>query len=321
MIWLAWRLQRAQTWTLLGLAVVVVAAALVLRGMTLSQVDPSCLVGNINYSTSCTREWGSLGAVMTYFQLLLVAMPFAIGLFCGAPLFARELEQGTHVLAFTQSVSRTRWMLVKAAVAVAPALLSVLAMQVALSYWFRAAGSFGPYRYGPWSEFNFPTSHLAPAAFTLAGLAVGMLIGAIAKKALLAMVLTIGLFLAVWLAALGTRELYVATERVTYDVHSGGDYQEQAGPGAEYVDSGYLRADGSTVTHLESTTLTNGCGGPDATRDSVNACYNDRGLVAGYYDYLPAAKAETVHLIEAALLLALAAACVAGTARTLRRVA
>ncbi|WP_156753416.1 hypothetical protein [Actinokineospora pegani] len=319
MIWLAWRLQRAQTWALLGLAVVVVVAALVLRGVTLSQVDPSCLVGNINYSMPCTRQWGSLGAVMTYFQLLLVAMPFAIGLFCGAPLFARELEQGTHVLAFTQSVSRTRWMLVKAAVAVVPALLSVLAMQVALSYWFRAAGSLGPYRYGPWSEFNFPTSHLAPAAFTLAGLATGMLIGAIARKTLLAMVITVGLFLGVWFAALGTRELYVSTERVTYSAYGGGDYPRIMG--AQPIDSGYVNADGATVSHLEASALTADCSGADRTQEDYTACYRDNGLVASYLDYLPAAKAKTAHLIEAALLLALAAACVAGTARTLRRVA
>ena len=40
-------------------------------------------------------------------------MPGIIGIFWGAPLVARELEAGTFRLAWTQSVTRTRWLAVK----------------------------------------------------------------------------------------------------------------------------------------------------------------------------------------------------------------
>ena len=44
---------------------------------------------------------------------LLLAAPALIGVFWGAPLVAREIEAGTFRLAWTQSVTRTRWLAVK----------------------------------------------------------------------------------------------------------------------------------------------------------------------------------------------------------------
>ena len=53
--------------------------------------------------------------------LLLLVVPAIIGIFWGAPLVARELETGTYRLAWTQSVTRTRWLAVKLAVVGSPA--------------------------------------------------------------------------------------------------------------------------------------------------------------------------------------------------------
>ena len=44
---------------------------------------------------------------------MLAVAPALIGVFWGAPLVARELEAGTHRLAWTQSVTRTRWLAIK----------------------------------------------------------------------------------------------------------------------------------------------------------------------------------------------------------------
>ncbi|MFC1408591.1 transporter [Streptacidiphilus sp. N1-12] len=43
-------------------------------------------------------------------QLALVAVPLLVGALLGAPLVAREFEQGTYRLVWTQSVSRQRWL-------------------------------------------------------------------------------------------------------------------------------------------------------------------------------------------------------------------
>ena len=44
---------------------------------------------------------------------VLYLTPATIGIFWGAPLISRELETGTFRLAWTQSISRTRWLAVK----------------------------------------------------------------------------------------------------------------------------------------------------------------------------------------------------------------
>ena len=50
-------------------------------------------------------------------------MPVFIGVFWGAPLVARELETGTFRLAWTQSVTRTRWFAIKLTVVGASAVV------------------------------------------------------------------------------------------------------------------------------------------------------------------------------------------------------
>ena len=48
---------------------------------------------------------------------LALAVPGLIGMFWGAPLVAREFETGTFRLAWTQGVTRTRWLAAKLAIA------------------------------------------------------------------------------------------------------------------------------------------------------------------------------------------------------------
>ena len=56
-------------------------------------------------------------ATVSLLSIILIGLtPAVIGLFWGAPLIARELETGTFDLAWSQSVTRTRWLAVKLAV-------------------------------------------------------------------------------------------------------------------------------------------------------------------------------------------------------------
>ena len=90
MIRFAWRQAQAQNATAAGaIAVAAIIAALASR-------DDSTL-----------RLW--LG-------VLVITVPAILGMFCGAPLVARELEEGTFRLAWTQSVTRTRWLTLRLAV-------------------------------------------------------------------------------------------------------------------------------------------------------------------------------------------------------------
>src|ERR1035437_8616701 len=57
-----------------------------------------------------------LYGLFTWLGFLVIVIPGIIGVFWGAPLVARELEAGTFRLAWTQSVTRTRWLVIKLAV-------------------------------------------------------------------------------------------------------------------------------------------------------------------------------------------------------------
>ena len=52
-------------------------------------------------------------ALQVGLNVLAVVLPGIIGILWGAPLVAQELETGTYRLAWTQSVTRTRWLAVK----------------------------------------------------------------------------------------------------------------------------------------------------------------------------------------------------------------
>ena len=62
------------------------------------------------------RSSATTARLRTWLGVLVIVVPGIIGIFWGAPLVARELETGTFRLAWTQSVTRTRWLAVKLAV-------------------------------------------------------------------------------------------------------------------------------------------------------------------------------------------------------------
>jgi ABC-type transport system involved in multi-copper enzyme maturation permease subunit len=90
MTWLAWRQARAQTAVALA-AVAALAVAVVAAGR----------------GDSTLRLWLSV---------LVVVIPGFLGVFWGAPLVAGELESGSFRLAWTQDVSRIRWLALRLAV-------------------------------------------------------------------------------------------------------------------------------------------------------------------------------------------------------------
>ena len=87
----------------------------------------NCFALGQNYSTLNNFALVNLG--------LAVAMPALLGLVLGAPLVAREIEQGTNRLAWTQSITRTRWLLVKLGVGALACCAIVGAMAPLLEWW------------------------------------------------------------------------------------------------------------------------------------------------------------------------------------------
>src|SRR5580700_4142967 len=100
MIWLTWRQFRVPTLV----AAAALAAVAIVLAVTNSHPAPVTNDGFLAHDH-----------LLKFLSTALVGVPAIIGAFWGAPLMARELETGTWRLAWTQSITRTRWLAVKVA--------------------------------------------------------------------------------------------------------------------------------------------------------------------------------------------------------------
>jgi hypothetical protein len=123
MIWMTWRQFRTQA--IVGAAILIAAViALVVNGRLIAQQWADSGAGSCPATGDCAalktfNNATGTGTIVTLYVLgtaLLYLVPPMVGVFWGAPLVARELETGTHRLAWNQSVTRGRWLAVKLAV-------------------------------------------------------------------------------------------------------------------------------------------------------------------------------------------------------------
>src|SRR5665213_2663361 len=134
MIRLTWRQFRAQAAVAVALLIAVTIVFVATRGQIdhlytiYNKANAACIA-----SSNCPGVSINLSKFDQLLELIgtaLVVVPALVGAFWGAPLIAREFENGTHRLAWTQSVTRARWLATKlgvvglASVAVSGLLLS-----------------------------------------------------------------------------------------------------------------------------------------------------------------------------------------------------
>ena len=191
MTWLAWRQFRTSALVAgVGLALFAILLALTTHGSAALH----CAVGG------CPTNDGRLGRLshdhlLQFLSTLLVGLPVIIGVFWGAPLVARELESGTFRLAWTQSVTRTRWLATKLAVVGIAAAVSCGLLSLMLGWWSSAA--INRSRLGP---AMFAERGLAPVGYAVFAVALAVAVGAVVRRTLPAMGLAL-------LGFIGTRML------------------------------------------------------------------------------------------------------------------
>jgi hypothetical protein len=195
MIWLTWRQHRGAL--LVSLIVVGgIAAMAVVGGIPMhhafSAIDLQGLrAGTPRASAQLdlfTHNYWSLGNLPWRFLLFLPAL---IGMFVGAPLLSRELESGTYRLAWTQSVSRTRWLAVRLGLLALVTIVLALVLGGVL-YWF----------FSPWAQLDgrapaFSSTGTMIAAQMLFALFLGVAMGALIRRVVPAMAATVGVWVAV----------------------------------------------------------------------------------------------------------------------------
>jgi hypothetical protein len=193
MIWLTWRQMRAQTlWT----AALIAAAAAYLLYLANDLRDTYKLT-----ITECTTACedakhafaDAFGPGLLLIGLVVIVGPALIGAFWGAPLITRELETGTHRLVWNQSVTRKHWLAVKLGLVGGVAVLFTGGLSLLLSW---AAEPFDGLVNSRFEPLTFAARDLAPFGYALLAFTLGLVVGVIARKTLVAMAVTLLVFTA-----------------------------------------------------------------------------------------------------------------------------
>ena len=122
-------------------------------------------------------------------DLLALVAPALFGLFWGAPLLARELETGSYRLAWTQSVTRSRWLLTKLGLGALATVTLAGLLTLTITWWYRALDKVGTNQYAV-----FDRRDLVPIGYALFAFATGALFGALLRRTVPAMVATLVLY-------------------------------------------------------------------------------------------------------------------------------
>jgi hypothetical protein len=157
-IWLAWRQQRFP-----------IIAASVLVGIYAALATAAHIDAEFIIITQLAAGYLTIGVCM----------------FWGVPLIARDLEQGTHHLAWTQSRTRGQWLAARLAVAAGGCVVAAAAV-TAIVTWVLPAQGGDPMRW-----FVYESHHLVPFTRVLFALALGTALGALTGRTHVAMALSV----------------------------------------------------------------------------------------------------------------------------------
>ena len=196
MLWVTWRQHRGLLITVSVLFCAAVAGMLaaglrihhdyaILRACR-PAASPACQ-GLANFFNS--TDWHQ-GAIV---HIAVQAAPVLVAMFAGPPVIARELESRTFRYAWTQGIGRVRWTIAK--LALLGSLLTILAFALSeLLTWF-----FAPFMTTQQLTVLTPTvfdaSGLSYAAWTLTAFCVGAFLGALLRRTLAAMAVTLPVYL------------------------------------------------------------------------------------------------------------------------------
>jgi hypothetical protein len=218
MIWLTWRQFRAQALTAAG-ALAAFAILLAATGPGLaSRYAASGITGcHGGYNGDCgPTAVGFLNqlaatslypAVYALGLVVILVAPAIIGIFWGAPLIARELESRTFALAWTQGITRSRWLTVKLALTGLAAMAVAETLSLMYSWWtepiaraINLGASTSLFTGGRFSALTFASHGLTPLGYAAFTFGLGTAAGTLIRRALPAMAVTLAIFAVVQLA-------------------------------------------------------------------------------------------------------------------------
>ncbi|MFY1620447.1 ABC transporter permease [Micromonospora sp. WMMD736] len=329
MIWLTWRQHRKLAfYTLLGF--LVLAAVLVPIGITMRNTfadlgladcvrqlaDPNVAMTTRETCDASFNRFSNRYDSLNLVAVLLITLPALVGLFWGAPLVAREVEQGTHRFVWTQGVGRTRWALVKFGLVGGAVVLLAVGYGLGMSWWVEPLTQAA--HEGRLGVIVFDLQGIVPIGYTLFAVALGIFAGTVWKRMLSAMGITLAGYIGVRAAVeILARPHYQPARTQTFPIQGGGIPEGDRGNWVLAV--GIRDADGTMVAENTRIQCPPSGKGPDG-----RVCGADLGLGPGAYNwemYQPADRFWLFQTIETGIFVALAALLLYVAVRRVRRIA
>jgi ABC-type transport system involved in multi-copper enzyme maturation permease subunit len=324
MTWLVWRQHRVQFY--LGAALLAaLAVLLVITGVQMASQYHSALVAcAANHSCANLSSTLFLGShAVGFLVIMTLGAPLLVGLFWGAPLVAAEIEAGTTQFAWMQSVTRRHWLTVKVGWMLLAAAVWGGVISALVTWW---SGPNNAEQLNAFQPGRFDLMGAVPVAYSLFAMALGIAAGALLRRVLPAVAVTLAGFVAVRaVVTLLLRPHYMSAVTVFYKVTSGftppGSYWQLAsgvlGPNGLPIDQ---NANGNAVYGVPANYLPASC--TQVSRGAFTpppSCVHAVSHFRGFLTYQPADRYWTFQGIETAIFLVLAAALIAVTAVTLVR--
>ncbi|GGK81770.1 transporter [Planomonospora parontospora subsp. parontospora] len=202
MIWLTWRQFRGSA--------VMTAALLVVLTAVLTLTGPDLASRYATGIASCTQDDSCARFYDRFFDeyqlpflavsLVVLLLPALVGLFWGAPLIARELEAGTHLLVWNQSVTRGRWLAVKLGLIGLTAAAATCLCGLVVTWWSGPLDKSAFPELAVMAPLVFGARGIAPMGYAAFAFVLGVTVGMLVRRTLPAMALTLAAFAAIQLA-------------------------------------------------------------------------------------------------------------------------
>jgi hypothetical protein len=272
--------------------------------------------------------------------MLILLTPAIIGLFWGAPLIAHELETGTSALAWTQSITRTRWLAVKLTVGGLAAMAVTEGLSLLQAWWAapigRAVGHGGGgtnLAMGRFSSLVFATHGITPLGYAAFAFTLGVTAGALIRRTVPAMAVTLAIFAAVQIVMpLWIRPNLFPAEHTVIPVTSLDSISlQQGGLNGSRFNLGALDLPGQPSAWLLSSGAVNAAGQATSTTPAACTTPSMENASPAFFDclashgiresisYQPASRYWAFQWTETAIYLALALALAGYCFRRLSR--
>jgi hypothetical protein len=224
-IWLAWRQQRTET-AIAALVFAIAIAVIVPTGLHIASVFDDQGIGScLAHPTGTCRgtldeftgRWDSLVNLVGWFNLV----PAIIGALLAAPLVL-EFERGTYRLAWTQSITRGRWLTARLALIGVAALCSSLLLTALMTWWRKPLDDVGSRM-----PDGFDLEGIAPTAYTLFAAALVIALGVTLRRTAAGIGLAVVAFFVIRIGlAISGRQHYETAVHKTWTGGAGPDLRD-----------------------------------------------------------------------------------------------